>query len=166
MLPFLSNISSDLRLCHGSAWKSTELIKDNLTQQIAYTMDLFWSTVYCDEWSGHFWAYKKHFQENGDKRFENFETWQQNSIDNPLFVIEDVNWIPHTETNYGNMLVRMFDTNESVEAEFRQELYNDLVDNFIDEMKESFMKSFGEVEEKVEQNFDEAINSLLLLIKE
>jgi len=142
--PFFSNINNELKICHGSSFNHGELMAGNITQQISYCLDLFWQTVFKDEWSQLFWQYKSWFRGNGDLRLATLANWQEASLENPLFVIEDVDWMPHTEKNYGVMLVRLFD-HDSVDASFQQDLYNDLVDNFLDDLKEQVsakMKSF------------------------
>lgn len=146
--PFLSNINSDLRLCHGLGWQASQLVKGDLTQQVAYTLDLFWQTVYSDEWSGHWWAYRSHFHENGDTRMQTLAAWQDASVENPLFVLEDVDWLQHTEANYGNIVVSMFDIDQK-DNQFQNALYNDLCDSFVADVKGDLVKVFREAQESV-----------------
>jgi len=160
--PFLSNINDELKLCHGHAFKTDELIKGNLTQQVAYTLNLFWQTVYSDEWSQNFWNYKGHFRAKDDQRLTSLENWQNASIENPLFIIDDVEWLPHSEVSYGNMVVRLID-HDPVDAQFQQELYNDLSEEFINEFKETLMKSFQEIETDLKLNFEPAATELINL---
>jgi len=143
-MPYLSNISNDLRLCHGQQYITSQLIKGDLTQQIAYTMDHFWNTTYTDEWSQNFWQYAKKFC--NDPRINSLDNWQATSLDNPLFVIEDVPWIESTEKSYGQMIVKLFDKDQD-SISFQNDLFNDLVDSCFDELKTGFKGRLADIQE-------------------
>lgn len=146
--PFLSNLDSNLKLCHGSSFVRDDLIKGDLIQQVALILNNFWQTTYSDEWSSHFWANKNHFTvDTPDERMVSMEKWQEASIENPLFVIDDVNWLNHTEENFGDMVVRLFDGDQDDSA-FQQELYNDLSENFIEEVGKIVEENSKAVEQK------------------
>jgi hypothetical protein len=76
------------------------------------------------------------------------DAWQEASVDNPLFVIEDVNWLKHDEENFGDIIVRMFD-DDTGNLELHEELYNELVDNFLQDVAKTFQENLDAIEEKV-----------------
>lgn len=144
--PYLSNIDSNLSVCLGNSFNKADLQKDNVFQQVSYILSSFWQTAYSDEWSTHYWNTKKHFQES-DTRLDSLQAWQESSLENPLFVVEDVKWMKHNEDSFGDMIVRMFD-DDIANAEVHEELYNSLVDNFLDDIKKSVSEDLNAVEQK------------------
>jgi len=159
--PYLSNLDSNLKLCHGASFHRNELIKGDIIQQIALVLNNFWQTIYSDEWAAHFWANKNHFDvQVEDVRMATMEGWQAASLDNPLFVIEDVNWMQHTEENFGDMVVRLFEHDQD-DAGFQQELYTDLVENFLDEVKKVVEENMQSVEQKTVSGLDDVAKDLL-----
>lgn len=157
--PYLSNIDSQLLVCLGRDMDRSELIKDNIAQQCAFILSSFWQTVYSDEWSQHFWASKSHFQDS-DSRLATLEAWQDASIDNPLFVVEDVAWLQHTEETFGDIVVRMFE-DDATNLSLHEELYEELADNFLAEVKKTFDANFDSTKEKVlGDTVDQLINEL------
>jgi hypothetical protein len=151
--PYFSNVSNDLKVCHGSSFSRESLIKDDISQQISYFLDLFWQTVFKDEWSQLFWDYKTWFRNRDDERMSSLANWQEASVEDPLFILDNVSWMEHTEQNYGVMLVRLFD-HDSVDAAFQQDLFNDLVENFFKELTEEMTTNFKSFESEVKVNFD------------
>ncbi|CAE7860211.1 unnamed protein product [Symbiodinium microadriaticum] len=145
--PYLSNIDTNLSVCLGPSFNKKELIKDNIFQQASYVLSNFWQTAYSDEWSTHFWNTRKHFQDN-DSRLAGLNAWQEASTENPLFVVEDVNWLKYNEDSFGDMIVRMFE-DDMTNATVHEELYNSLVDNFLDDLKKSITTDLGNVQERI-----------------
>ena len=131
--PYLSNIDTNLRVCLGGSFNRGELIVNNVAQQAAYVLDHFWSTVYSDEWSSHFWATKSHFQQK-DKRLAGMQSWEEASEENPLFVVEDVDWLKHHEESFGDIIVNMLDDDRD-NQDMHQQLYQELIDEFFEEFK-------------------------------
>jgi hypothetical protein len=148
LMPYLSNIDNTLSVCLGQSFDRSQLIKDNIVQQSAFVLSHFWQTVYSDEWSQNFWKTRTHFQSIEDKRMVTLDAWQEASVDNPLFVIEDVNWLKHDEENFGDIIVRMFD-DDTGNLELHEELYNELVDNFLQDVAKTFQENLDAIEEKV-----------------
>ena len=145
--PYLSNIDTNLSVCLGRGFDKSKLIKGNLTQQAAFVLDHFWHSSYSDEWSTHFWNTRKHFQANDD-RMSDLYKWQEASQENSLFVVEDVNWLKHTEDTFGDMIVRLIDDDRE-DAEMQQDLYNELVDEFFEDLKKTLSDNVNEIEETV-----------------
>lgn len=79
--PFLSNIDNTLKLCLGVHMDLNQLEKGNLVQQVALVLSHFWHTVYNEDWSGHFWEYRRHFA--GNSQLKDLDAWQEASLDNP-----------------------------------------------------------------------------------
>jgi hypothetical protein len=161
--PYLSNIDSNLQVCLGTYFDRSQLIKDNVTQQVALVLDHFWHTSYSDEWSSHYWSTRAHFQ-GCDSRLASLKNWQDASEENALFVVEDVDWLKHNDENFGDMVVRMFEddqeNNESLQA-----IYNELIDEFFDDVKEAYgnnIEALGDrtVETLVDQLADELIGKV------
>lgn len=145
--PYLSNIDSNLTLCLGRDFDESLLEKDNISQQTALVMSHFWDSAYSDEWSSHFWSNKAHFQEC-DQRLSTLEDWQKNSIENPLFVIEDVKWIQYEDDNFGDMIVRMLEC-DSTDNDMGEELYSELVEEFLGEITKTYGDNLNFVDNKV-----------------
>lgn len=148
--PYLSNLDTSLQVCLGRSFDRAKLKKNDIFQQTSYILHDFWQSTYSDEWSTHFWNSRRHFQDK-DPRMADLESWQEASIDNPLFVVEDVDWLPHNDDTFGDIIVRMFgddQTNDSV----HKSLYDDLVENFLDNVKETVDNDLKTVEEKIDSN--------------
>lgn len=158
--PYFGNMDSNLNVCLGRGIDSTQFIQGQLTQQIAMILDHFWQSAYSDEWSAHYWANKSHFQRT-DPRLKDLESWQEASFENPLFVVEDVKWLPLTDHNFGDMIVRMFQ-DDSVDAKLQEELYRELVDGFLEEMKKTVEGNLTTVSNKITDAEVEALAQELL----
>jgi hypothetical protein len=158
--PYLSNIDGTLTVCLGQGLDRKQLVKGQLTQQVAFILDHFWHTAYSDEWSGHFWANRAHFQ-SLDMRMSSIQNWQEASQNNSLFVVEDVNWLQHTEENFGDMIVRMFQ-DDADNQRLQEELYQELVDTFFDEIKKTVQENISTIGDKVsDQQVNELADELL-----
>jgi len=151
MRPYLSNIDSNLSVCLGTSFDRSKLQKDQLAQQVAFVLDHFWHTAYSDEWSSHFWANKSHFQEM-DQRMAGLQTWQEASTENSLFVVEDVNWLPHQEESFGDMIVRLFEDDRE-NNDFQNELYDHLTDTFLEEFKKTCVENVDNIEQHVLEQY-------------
>lgn len=146
--PYLSNLDSNLQVCLGRSFDHGRLEPGNIIQQAAYITSYFWQSVYTDEWSSHYWANKGHFQENHDQRMSSLQAWQDASAENPLFVVEDVNWLPHQEENYGDIIVRLFE-DDRVNAEMGQDLYQEFIKEFLDEVKKTLTDNLNAMTDRV-----------------
>lgn len=163
--PYLSNIDSNLQVCLGASFdrSRSQLIKDNVTQQVALVLDHFWHTSYSDEWSSHYWSTRAHFQDC-DPRLASLKSWQDASEENALFVVEDVDWLKYNDENFGDMIVKMFEDDQE-NNESLQVIYNELIDEFFDDVKEAYgnnIEAMGDrtVETLVDQLADELIGKV------
>lgn len=164
MRPYLSNIDNNLSVCLGKTFDNELLIKDNIVQQSAYVLNHFWQTIYSDDWSQHFWNYKTHFADI-DNRMANLAAWQTASIENSLFVVEDVQWLPYHEESFGDLVVRMFD-DDTGNVQLHEELYTDLVNNFLEEVTTTFTENLDTVEQKTFDGLvDQLSEDLILSVK-
>ena len=157
--PYLSNIDSNLAVCLGKSFDQKELIKDNVAQQAAFVLSHFWQTVYSDEWATHFWNTRASFQ-GSDPRMATMETWQEASVDNPLFVVEDVKWLQHQQEDFGSMVVSMLESENN--NALSEELYNEFVDEFLKEISKNFKENIENTEEKILKEAVEGFADLLL----
>ena len=129
--PYLSNLDTELKVCLGyNSFDTKDLIKDDLTQQTALILDSFWQTIYTDEWSTHYWNSKQNFINNNDKRLMTLEAWENASIDNPLFVIDDVSWLQHKIQDFASMIVNLISHDKS-DNQLHQSLYDELCQEFM-----------------------------------
>ena len=156
--PFFSNVNTELKVCHGSAFQHHNLVAGDISQQIDYCMDVYWQTLYKDEWSQFFWNYKSWFADKEDARFASLEAWQEASIENPLFVIEDVEWEKYSEENYGSIIVRLFDY-DNKDSALQQELFADLTDEFLSEMNTFLLEKFKSFDFTLNEKAIEQIKS-------
>lgn len=141
LTPYLSNIDDSLKLCHGKSFDRTMLQPNNIVQQIAYIMSLFWSTVYTNEWANNYWTSKYGFQD--DNRLNSLEAWQEATTDDPLFVIDNVKWKTHTYRSYGyliNGLLEKDQINLSLQQEIHQKFIEKLTDQIESVVKENVCK--------------------------
>jgi hypothetical protein len=127
---------------------------------VALILDYFWQSVFSDEWSTNYWSLKSYFQEIGDQRLCSFENWQESSFKNSLFVIEDVNWLPSSSGSFGDIIVKILE-NDSDNIKFKQEIYDELSDEFIKTIEGSIKNSLNFVKEKVmNENFEELLKEI------
>lgn len=148
--PYLSNIDSNLSVCLGMSFPRHELVQDNLTQQSALVLSHFWHSSFSDDWSGHYWCSKTHFKAN-DHRMNSLSAWQEASTENPLFVVEDVNWLRHSdgnsEMNFGDIIVSMLE-DDVQNRQFNEELYNSLIEDFLKDVQKTFGENLDAIEGK------------------
>lgn len=140
--PYFSNIDSNLKVCLGASFDNNKLKKGQLAQQVAFILDYFWQSVFSDEWSSHYWSCKSHFAE--DKRLCDLDRWQAASAENPLFVVEDVDWLELGDQSFGDMLVQMV-ASDSENNSYENELYKQLVDEFFGEFKKGLTDDFNSI---------------------
>jgi hypothetical protein len=158
--PYLSNIDNTLQVCLGHSLDRSELIKGQLTQQIALILNNFWQTSYSEDWSQNFWANKSHFKDS-DPRMATIQGWQDASQENPLFVIEDVNWLQCAEESFGDMIVKMIQDDPD-NKKLHDDLYEGLVDSFFEEIKKSVQDNTTTVANKLsDQQVDDFVQELL-----
>ena len=119
-------------------------------------LDNFWQTAYSDEWSGHFWANRAHFQET-DERMKSVQSWAEQSQKNSLFVIEDVNWLKYSEESFAYIITKMF-FDDVENQEMSQELYDQFTDLFFDEMQRTIKQNIESVAQKF---FDETVDEIV-----
>lgn len=160
MKPYLSNINDAMKLCHGAAYLRESLIPNNITQQISYTLDVFWQTVYLDEWSSNFWAYKSYFKDK-DPRLATLEAWQEATLENPLFVIENVEWIPYNDfDDYGSMLASFFDY-DALDTSFQQDVFQELSNQLFDEFKTEFNSKMNALKDELNFELEKLVDEFL-----
>ena len=160
LMPYLSNIDNTLMVCLGRGLNTDLLIKDQLAQQVAMILDHFWHSTYSEDWSGNYWTYRRHFNSN-DKRLASLANWQEASQENSLFVIEDVEWMPHTEKSFGDMVVKMF-LSEGDDQKFQEDLYLNLTDEFMESIKKTVQDNTQIVANKIATKQVEELTTLLM----
>ena len=161
--PYLSNLDTNLGVCLGAEFRERlrpQLIKDNVTQQASLVLDHFWNTSYSDEWATHYWNTKEHFQ-RADERLASLESWQSASEENPLFVVEDVDWLKYQEESFGQMIVRMLETDQDNVA-FHEELYQELVKEFFSDLKETFGQNVAAIDERLSESMVDQLATELM----
>lgn len=164
--PYFPNIDSALSVCMGEAFQRDQLVKDDIYQQTTCIVSYFWNSVFRDEWSTHYWDSKHHFENQGDHRLTTLENWQAASFENPLFVIDDVNWFPHDEETFGDVIVRMLHS-DSINSQFTEEIYDEFVEEFLDEVRNSLKQAVTTAEDKVStENFESIQAELLTLVSD
>jgi len=159
--PYLSNIDLDLLLCLGTDFDKKFLEKGNLVQQIALILNYFWQSVFSNEWSTNYWSLKSYFCEIGERRLASLDAWQEASFQNPLFVIEDVDWLSSSSQSFGDMIVGLFE-NDVDNTGLKQEIYDELSDEFLNKINESIKvdldvvrkKIIGEIDKLIEKSFN------------
>lgn len=158
--PYFSNIDSNLCVCLGRDFNRDFLIRGNIIQQTSLVLSHFWQAVSSDEWSAHFWANKAHFQQNQPK-LATMEAWQEASFENPLFVIEGVQWLKHHETSFGDIICRLLEGDNENKL-LQEELYDDLVKNFLEEIKKSLTETLDTLGDRVIEASAEQLGNELI----
>ena len=159
--PYLSNIDNTLQVCLGHSLDRGELVKGQLTQQIALILNNFWQTSYSEDWSGNYWGNKTHFMGINDHRMSSIQNWQDASQENSLFVVEDVNWMQASEESFGDIIVKMLQDDPD-NKKLHDDLYDGLVDSFFEEIKKSVQDNTSTVADKLsDQQIDEFVQELL-----
>lgn len=160
--PYFSNISDTMNLCYGHSFNTKDLKKGELTQQIVYTLDLFWQTIFKMEWTTNFLAYKNHFSVT-DERLATLEKWEENSIEDFLFVL-DVKWLKwNSYEDYGSLITSMFNSTDSMDAKFQNNLYSELVEQLSSDISSEFV--FDLKPDTIKNISEKVSNSLVQSIK-
>lgn len=146
--PYLTNIDNTLKVCLGMSLDRGALERNNIAQQAALVLDNFWQTVYTDEWSENFWKTHTHFLETKEERLSSLRNWETATIDNSLFVIEDVDWLRHEQENFGEVIIGMLEGDQDYNR-FSDDLYKDLSENFVEEVKKSLGTNLETAAQKV-----------------
>ena len=81
-----------------------------------------------------------------------------------MFVIEDVNWLTHSDESFGDIIVKMLQ-DDSDNKKLHDDLYDGLTDYFFEEIKKSVQSNTNAIAEKVsEQQIKELAQELLTKI--
>ncbi len=145
--PYFTNLDNTLRVCLGASFDKSGLVKGEIAQQCAYILDYFWGATFSDEWGQNFWACRQTMGA-ADPRMASLESWQAASVENPLFVVEDVSWISHGDDSFGDMLVDMME-DDPEDRRFQEELYRQLTDVFMEEVKKSFAEMIDSTDQRI-----------------
>lgn len=145
--PYFSNLDPTLKLCEGIDFDRNALEKGNLTQQMAFVINHFWNTLFSIDANSHFIANKQYFSQN-DKRLATLENWQNASIENPLFVIEDVHWLAHSQPTFGHMIIKILDT-DKVNTQLKGELFDQVTKVFLESAKKVVEEKCNNIISKV-----------------
>lgn len=145
--PYFSNLDKNLNVCLGSGMDKSQLIENNLTQQSSYILDHFWNSTFSDEWATHFWDSQKHFS-SSDKRLSSLKNWEDASTEDPLFVLEDVDWLKHYEESFGDIIVSML-SEDRENAKAHSEIYSELAEEFFDNFKQTYGENISKLETEV-----------------
>ena len=147
--PYFTNIDPEFRVCLGKNFDYKNLEKGNLTQQFNYILDHFWHSVFSNEWHGHYWDNKRHFL-NSDLRLADLHSWEKATLLDPLFVIDDVNWLK-IDDNFGDLLVQNFAS--TTNTNLHEALFHEISTGMLNELKEAISNNVSVVEGKF-LNFD------------
>lgn len=156
--PYLSNIDSELKVCLGREFeelRKTHLEKGNIYQQIAFILNHFWQTVYSDEWAGNYWGSKSNFAD--DPRLDSVQNWEKASVENPLFVIDDVSWLRHEVETFGELIVKLI-SGDGKTNKFQEDLYKEIVDTILSDIKKSIEENLTTTNNQLLENFVEELS--------
>ena len=145
--PYLPNISDhNLVLCLGNNFNKDKLERHNITQQSSYVMNHFWDTVFSKELTDNYDLNREHFAK--DTRLCNLEAWEKASIENPLFVLDDVEWINFGDQNFGDLIASEF--GDAKDQEIQRTVYEDIIDTLSTTIYDKVMSQMDFAEKKVE----------------
>lgn len=161
--PFLSNINNTLQVCLGVEFKHSELITGNITQQLSYVLDYFWSSVFSTDWSQYYWEYLEHFEK--DKRISSVNAWQESSIQDPLFVIDDVKWLPCDTKEFSKIVIKALEDDPD-NGQFKGELHDIVANEFVDHIKEVVGQKLDEIQNKANPSTEKLIDQMFTALKD
>jgi hypothetical protein len=154
--PYLTNIDTDLRCCLGNSFSLPGGLTHSKT--VEYTLNYFWTAEHSNEWNEH-WNYNQSHFAGTDGRLASCASWQEASQDNPLFVIDDVNWQRHTRT-IGDLIVGLTKTDTKA-REFEETIFQDLVSEFLSSVQRAMSVSLEQSSEKINNQPPEIIERKL-----
>lgn len=149
--PYLSNIDSNLNVCLGTSFDKTQLIHGDVAQQAALVLSHFWHSTFTDEWSSHYWASKAEFKKT-EPRLASLQAWQDAGTENPLFVIENVGWLGHTDESFGEIFIKLLE-DDQVNSCFQEALYEQISEECIKDI----VKTFDEAVDRIEGRTSEKL---------
>ena len=143
--PYLPNIEdTNLKVCLGDI-NHKAIRGENIAYQCSYVLEHFWQSVFCDDLDENYIMYQKHFSKVDD-RLSSLQNWQDATEEDPLFVVDDVEWIP-VKNSFGDMLVSCF--NENQETSHKVELFKKLSKSLLDAIRGSMDLNMGLIEENI-----------------
>lgn len=146
--PYLPNIDSQLYVCLGRSFDSSKLQKHAIAQQVAFVMDQFWHSAFNDENAQHYWDLRHHFVEKGYDKLASLRAWETASVENPLFVIDEIEWLKWNGFDtFGDVIVSMCD--DSTDHALQEAMYKDFVDNLLKEVKSSLITNLDAANQDV-----------------
>lgn len=161
--PYFSNIDTTLKVCLGHSFNEDELITGDLVQQASYVVGYFWQSIFRDEWASHYWDNKHHFEQLEDHRMSTLEKWQETGFNDPLFVIDDVQWMAFEEDTFGDIIVNMLHT-DAVNQDFSEELYLEFIEEFLEDVQQTLDENVEAAGDKLSvPNLDDIVDELLSL---
>ena len=154
--PYLTNIDGPLKCCLG---KTLNLPKGlNYNQTVQYVLNYFWTAEHSNEWNDHWNSNQRYFAAN-DGRLATLANWAEATQDNPLFVIDNVQWQRHDRT-IGDLIVGLTKT-DTTAREFEETIFQDLVSEFLSSVQNAMSTSLKQSSEKVNNQPSEAIERKL-----
>lgn len=160
--PYFSNIDTTLKVCLGSGFDREQLLKDQIAQQIAYTLDHFWNACFSDEWSTHYWNAKRHFASN-EPKLASLENWEKATEEDPLFAVQ-APWPQFENDCFGDIICKML-ASETVDNKIQNEIFDELTNELFEKLKEEFARIFDDIEstlpKKKEEEFAKIVESVL-----
>lgn len=146
VLPYLPNIQ-DFEVCLGFNFKHTNLIKEDLTQQCAYVLDFFWNSVFTQEHTTYCQIYHEHFTRINDSRMVSWEAWEEASVKDPFFVIDDVQWKKSEFYNFGDLI--SFALKNAGDDELKQSVFDEISEEILEDIKKIILNNVEKVRERM-----------------
>lgn len=157
MKPYLTNINHDLKVCLGRSFEMPSGL--NYNQVVHYVLNYFWGAEHSFEWDDHWNSNVEHFTRT-DGRLANLNNWVKATQDNPLFVIDDVQWQPHNRV-IGDLIVGL--TKSDTKArEFEETIFQDLVSEFLGQVSTAMTNSLQQSSDKINSQPPEAVEKKLV----
>lgn len=157
MKPYLTNISSDLKVCLGKTFKLPSGL--NYNQTVRFVLNYFWSAEHSNEWNDH-WISNANYFVGSDGRLATLAGWEAATQENPLFVIDDVQWQPHNRV-VGDLIVGLTKS-DTTAREFEETIFQDLVSEFLSQVSRAMTASLQQSSEKINNQSPDAVEKKLV----
>ena len=148
LIPYLPNIN-DMTVCLGTSFDSNRLSKDDIVQQTSYVMEHFWSSVFSEDYSQNVIAYRDYFHKNGDERMISYSQWAKASTEDPLFVIDQVEWKPCFDLNYGDLISSITSEASGKDVFLPNDICEEISQQVISQLKSTIKENVKFAKEKV-----------------
>lgn len=164
-IPFLTNIN-DFQCCLGNSFLIPSDARNDHNKIVQYTLNYFWNAAHNHHWDYNFRSNINHFKRS-DARLASLQAWEENTLKNPLFVIDDVSWM-QGQVSLSSMILKMVKSNVAIrnlEEDIFSVLAEDLLKDVLEVSVESLVESTEAINDQKDEVFEKNLSKLLKKFK-